>query len=64
MAFETAIAFWTNNEQPWKGSYSMLTSVTQVACKLPAAALTIVPGNKETCESRSRSNINRHCNDY
>jgi hypothetical protein len=34
VAFETAIAFWTNNEQPWKASYSMLTSVTQVAREL------------------------------
>jgi len=38
VAFETAIAFWTNNEQPWKASYSMLTSVTQVV--MPADSAT------------------------
>ncbi len=38
MAFETAIAFWTNNEQPWKASYSMLTSVTQVALNRAAGS--------------------------
>ena len=30
VGFETAIAFWTSNQAPWKASYSMLDAVTGV----------------------------------
>ena len=43
VAIETAIAFWTNNQRPWKASYSMLTAVTQVGASPSTANLLYRP---------------------